>query len=70
MGAATTAPMDRFRCSIRFLDFAAGVGNVPLIYHVPEDGHNIKSIGGVQIVIGGDKADVVLIKGALQQANL
>ena len=52
------------------LDFAAGVGNVPLIYHVPEDGHNIKSVGGVQVVIGGDEADIVLVKGALEQADL
>ena len=42
-------------------DFAAGVGNVPLIYHVPEDGHNIKSVGGVQVVIGGNEADIVLV---------
>ena len=52
------------------LDFAAGIGNVPLIYHVPEDGHNIKSVGCVQVVIGGDEADIVLVKGALEQADL
>lgn len=49
------------------LDFAAGVGNVPLVYHITENRHNIKVVGGVKVVIGGDKAHVVLVKGTLQK---
>ena len=52
------------------LDFPAGVGNIPLVDYVAEDGHNIKAVGGVQIVTRRDKADIVLVKGALQQAHL
>jgi hypothetical protein len=29
------------------LDFAADVGHVPLVYHIAEDRHNIKAVGGV-----------------------
>ena len=51
------------------LDFAAGVGNVPLVYHVTEDRHNIKAVGGVKVVICGDKTHMVLVKGALQKPH-
>ena len=52
------------------LDFAAGVGHIPFVYHVPENRHDVKAVGGVQVIIGGDEADVVLVKGALEQADL
>ncbi len=35
-------------------DLPAGVGNIPLVYHIPEDGHDVKSVGSVQVVIGGE----------------
>ena len=47
----------------------AGVGNVPLVYHVPENRHNIKAVGGIKVIIGGDKAHMVLVKGALQKPH-
>ena len=30
------------------LDFPAGVGNIPLVYHISENGHYIKAVGGYQ----------------------
>ena len=46
---------------------AAYVGNVPLVYHVKENRHDIKVVNGIKVVIGGDKTHMVLVKGALQK---
>ena len=51
------------------LDFPAGIGNIPLVYHIAEDGHNIKAVGGIQVIVGGDKPHMILVENALQQPH-
>ncbi len=51
------------------LDFPAGVGNIPLVYHISENGHYIKAVGGIKVVICRNKAYMVLVKGALQKPH-
>ena len=51
------------------LDFPAGVGHIPLVYHIAEDRHNIKSVGGIKVVVRRDKPHMVLVKGALQKPH-
>ena len=51
------------------LDFPAGVSNIPLVYHISENGHYIKAVGGIKVVICRNKAYMVLVKGALQKPH-
>ena len=44
--------------------------SLPLVYDVTKDGHDIKAVCRIKVVVCSDKAHVVLVKGALQKSDL